>query len=66
MATVTLKNVPSALVRMLKGEAKQNRRSLNQEAREQIAHRCPLSLSATSYFGARAFTVVSRRSCPPG
>lgn len=32
MATVTLKNVPEELVRMLKGEAKQNRRSLNQEA----------------------------------
>lgn len=32
MATVTLKNVPEKLVRMLKGEAKQNRRSLNQEA----------------------------------
>ena len=32
MATVTLKNVPEDLVRMLKGEAKQNRRSLNQEA----------------------------------
>lgn len=32
MATVTLKNVPETLVRMLKGQAKQNRRSLNQEA----------------------------------
>jgi antitoxin FitA len=32
MATVTLKNVPEDLVRMLKQEAKQNRRSLNQEA----------------------------------
>lgn len=32
MATVTLKNVPSELVRMLKGVAKRNRRSLNQEA----------------------------------
>jgi len=32
MATVTLKNVPEDLVLMLKGEAKQNRRSLNQEA----------------------------------
>jgi Arc-like DNA binding domain len=32
MATVTLKNVPEELVRMLKGEARQNRRSLNQEA----------------------------------
>ena len=32
MATMTLKNVPEKLVRMLKGEAKQNRRSLNQEA----------------------------------
>jgi hypothetical protein len=32
MATVTLKNVPEELVRMLKEEARQNRRSLNQEA----------------------------------
>ena len=32
MATVTLKKVPEELVRLLKGEAKQNRRSLNQEA----------------------------------
>ena len=32
MATVTLKNVPEGLVRILKNEAKQNRRSLNQEA----------------------------------
>lgn len=32
MATVTLKNVPEELVRLLKDEAKGNRRSLNQEA----------------------------------
>lgn len=32
MATLTLKNVPEALVGQLKEEAKQNRRSLNQEA----------------------------------
>ena len=32
MATVTLKQVPEGLVRILKQEAKQNRRSLNQEA----------------------------------
>ncbi len=32
MATMTLKNVPEDLVRQLKEEAKQNRRSLNQEA----------------------------------
>lgn len=32
MATVTLKNVPEELVRMLKERAKRNRRSLNQEA----------------------------------
>ena len=32
MATVTLKKVPEELVRMLKDVAKQNRRSLNQEA----------------------------------
>ncbi|MEO8586422.1 MAG: hypothetical protein ABI584_09705 [Acidobacteriota bacterium] len=32
MATLTLKNVPLDLVDQLKDEAKQNRRSLNQEA----------------------------------
>lgn len=32
MATLTLKNVPEELVDVLKQEAKQNRRSLNQEA----------------------------------
>jgi plasmid stability protein len=32
MATVTLKNVPVELVTRLKEEARQNRRSLNQEA----------------------------------
>ena len=32
MATLTLKNVPEELVVLLKEEAKQNRRSLNQEA----------------------------------
>lgn len=32
MATVTLKKVPEELVRMLKDEARLNRRSLNQEA----------------------------------
>jgi plasmid stability protein len=32
MATLTLKNVPQDLVTQLKKEAKQNRRSLNQEA----------------------------------
>ena len=32
MATLTLKNVPEELVKQLKKEAKQNRRSLNQEA----------------------------------
>jgi plasmid stability protein len=32
MATLTLKNVPDGLVEQLKEEAKQNRRSLNQEA----------------------------------
>ncbi|HEX9667843.1 MAG TPA: Arc family DNA-binding protein [Thermoanaerobaculia bacterium] len=31
MATLTLKNVPHELVERLKDEAKQNRRSLNQE-----------------------------------
>lgn len=33
MATLTLKNVPESLVEQLKGEAKQNRRSLDQEAK---------------------------------
>jgi len=32
MATLTLKNVPEELVERLKAEAKQSRRSLNQEA----------------------------------
>ncbi len=32
MATVTLKNVPEELVARLKKEARENRRSLNQEA----------------------------------
>lgn len=32
MATLTLKNVPGELVDQLKEEARQNRRSLNQEA----------------------------------
>ena len=32
MATVTLKNVPQELIDRLKEEARQNRRSLNQEA----------------------------------
>ena len=32
MTTLTLKRVPEELVRMLKAEAKQNRRSVNQEA----------------------------------
>jgi hypothetical protein len=32
MASVTLKNVPPELVTLLKREARQNRRSLNQEA----------------------------------
>ena len=31
MATLTLKNVPEELVERLKGEARHNRRSLNQE-----------------------------------
>lgn len=32
MATITLKNVPDALLRSLKRQARENRRSLNQEA----------------------------------
>ena len=47
MATLTLKNVPEALVERLKREAKQSRRSLNQEAlvrlEESLAIRRPTS-----------------------
>jgi hypothetical protein len=38
MATLTLKNVPLELVDVLKQEAKQNRRSLNQEALSRLEH----------------------------
>jgi hypothetical protein len=36
VATLTLKNVPDVLVEQLQEEAKQNRRSLNQEALSRI------------------------------
>ena len=55
MATVTLKNVPEALVQILKKQAKQNRRSLNQEA----LARLEASLAAPRRGGAE--TVVALR-----
>ena len=56
MATVTLKNVPEELVRMLKGEAKQNRRSLNQEA----LARLEASLAAPRRSGGATVTALRR------
>jgi len=56
MATVTLKNVPEDLVRMLKEEAKQNRRSLNQEA----LVRLEASLAAPQRSGAAAVKALRR------
>jgi plasmid stability protein len=56
MATVTLKNVPEELVRVLKKQAQQNRRSLNQEA----LSRLELSLGRPQRSGAD--TVKALRS----
>jgi plasmid stability protein len=56
MATVTLKNVPEDLVRMLKEEAKQNRRSLNQEA----LARLEASLAAPRRSGGATVTALRR------
>jgi hypothetical protein len=56
MATVTLKNVPVALVAQLKKEARQNRRSLNQEA----LARLEASLVAPRRNGAEAVEVLRR------
>ena len=56
MATVTLKNVPEDLVRMLKEEAKQNRRSLNQEALARLEG----SLAAPRRSGGATVTALRR------
>ena len=56
MATMTLKNVPEELVRVLKGEAKQNRRSLNQEA----LARLEASLAAPRRSGGETLKVLRR------
>ena len=55
MATLTLKNVPGELVDVLKQEAKQNRRSLNQEALSRLER----SLESRKRSGAE--TVASLR-----
>jgi len=55
MATLTLKNVPGELVDVLKQEAKQNRRSLNQEALSRLER----SLESPKRSGAE--TVASLR-----
>jgi plasmid stability protein len=51
MATLTLKNVPEELVERLKLEAKQNRRSLNQETlarlERSLGRRAPEEVDAT-------------------
>jgi Arc-like DNA binding domain len=56
MATVTLKKVPEELVRMLKDVAKQNRRSLNQEA----LARLEASLAAPQRSGKATVTALRR------
>lgn len=56
MATVTLKNVPLELVTQLKQEARQNRRSLNQEA----LARLEASLVAPRRSGAEAVKALRR------
>ena len=56
MATVTLKNVPLDLVTQLKREARQNRRSLNQEA----LARLEASLAVPRRSGREAVTVLRR------
>ena len=55
MVTLTLKNVPGELVDVLKQEAKQNRRSLNQEALSRLER----SLESRKRSGAE--TVASLR-----
>jgi plasmid stability protein len=56
MATVTLKNVPDGLVRALKSEAKQNRRSLNQEALARLES----SLGASRHNGGETVKALRR------
>ena len=56
MATVTLKNVPLELVTQLKKEARQNRRSLNQEA----LARLEASLTAPRRSGGEAARALRR------
>lgn len=56
MGTMTLKKVPEELVRKLKQEAKQNRRSLNQEA----LARLEASLVATRRSGDEAASALRR------
>jgi hypothetical protein len=56
MATMTLKNVPEDLVRMLKSEALQNRRSLNQEALARLES----SLAAPRRSGGETVKVLQR------
>src|SRR5688572_1415117 len=57
MATVTLKKVPEELVRMLKDEARLNRRSLNQEA---LARLESTLAPAPRRNGAQAVTALRR------
>jgi plasmid stability protein len=66
MATMTLKNVPEGVVRMLKEVAKQNRRSLNQEA----LARLEASLAASPRSGGATVDTLRRlhkrlRGLPP-
>lgn len=60
MATLTLKNVPEELVERLKLEAKQNRRSLNQETlarlERSLGRRAPEEVDAT---------IAGARTAPP-
>ena len=56
MATMTLKNVPEGLVRSLKTEARQNRRSLNQEALARLES----SLAAPRRSGGETVKVLRR------
>ncbi|HEV7500256.1 MAG TPA: Arc family DNA-binding protein [Vicinamibacteria bacterium] len=56
MATVTLKNVPEELVQTLKQIAKQNRRSLNQEALARLES----SVAASRRSGGEAVKALRR------
>lgn len=56
VATLTLKNVPEPLVERLKEEARQNRRSLNQEA----LHRLESSLARESRSGESAVDALRK------